>query len=273
MSIHQLAYGREIFNAGDPSGDAYLAVFTLAGTLRLRVEGREIVSRAGTLCMMNPHQSFSTHLSADHQQLTVRIAGQLLRQHLASSFGPRFPYPLEFSPVLTRTFDQAGTLTNVVILLCQEMGRRASAIASPGVANQFEELVAELLLSELPHNFSTSHRSAAERAPEYVHKALQFIHANVGMKISVEDIANASSVTPRTLQIAFRRFLDVTPSRYLRNLRLDLADRALSEAAGHRPKMSSVAHDLGFSNASKFARHFRERFGCNPSASMRRWPR
>jgi AraC-like DNA-binding protein len=267
LSIHHLAYGREIHNAGGPSGDAYLAVFTLAGTLQMRVGAHEIVSPAGTLCVMNPHQSFTTRLSADHQQLTVRISGELLRQEL-HAYALHSTDPLEFTPVPTNTLDQASTLARVLMTLCHESGRRGSAISRPQVATHFEHAVAALLLSEVPHNYSSDR--IADPAPSYVRKARQFIHVNASAPVSVEDIARAVNVTTRTLQTAFRRHLGVTPRLYLRNARLDLARRTLSETQTQRLKVSTIAQDHGFSSASKFARHFRERFGHNPSTLARR---
>lgn len=269
LSIHHLAYGREIHNAGGPSGDTYIAVFTLAGTLRMQVGSREIVSSAGTLCVMNPHQSFKTQLSADHEQLTLCIPGALLRQQLGAA-GLQLVQPLEFRAEQTSMFDRAGTLTNVLITLCHELRREGSAICRPQIGRHFEQMIAGLLLAEVEHNYTTANEPVPELAPAYVREALQFIHTHANTRISIEEIAAAAGVTPRALQIAFRRYIGTTPRMYLRNVRLDHAQRSLSDDMTHRVKLSNVAQDNGFANPSKFARHFRERFGSNPSAILRR---
>jgi AraC-like DNA-binding protein len=268
LSIHRLAYGREIDNAGGPSGDTYLAVFTLAGVRHMRVGTEEIVSPVGTLCVINPHQPFSSRLSADHQQLTLCISGALLRQQLTQQGA--LPRPLEFYPVLTRALDQAATLTNVLKALCCELSRQGSAVARPQIAKHFEQLVAGLLLAEVPNNHMIASEEAATAAPEYLQAALRFIHSHLNEQISIEDVARSVSVTPRALQSAFRRHLGCTPRTYLRNARLDLAHHALAADVTNRLKLSSVAQDHGFANASKFAQHFRERFGLNPSRMARR---
>lgn len=269
LSIHRLAYGRAIDNAGAPAGDTYLAVFTLAGTRYMRVGADEIVSPAGTLCVINPHQAFSSRLSADHQQLTVCISGALLRQQLSNQGTPRLPHPLEFFPIHTNALDQAATLTNVIKTLCYELRRQSSAICRPQIAKHFEQVVAELLLAEVPNNHMSAPGSIANPAPVYLQSALRFIHTHLDERISIEDIARYASVTPRALQIAFRRHLGITPRAYVRNARLDLAHHALSADVTHRLKLSSVAQDHGFANASKFAQRFRERFGQNPSRVTR----
>lgn len=269
LSIHRLAYGRAIDNAGGPAGDTYLAVFTLAGIRHMRVGADEIVSPAGTLCVINPHQPFSSRLSADHQQLTVCISGALLRQQLGAQGTPQ-RQPLEFFPVHTSALDQAATLTNVIKTLCYELRRQSSAISRPQVARHFERVVAELLLAEVPNNHMDAPGDVTHQAPAYLQSALRFIHAHINEPISIEDIARFVGVTPRALQIAFRRHLGITPRAYLRNARLDLAHHALSADVTHRLKLSSIAQDYGFANASKFAQRFRERFGQNPSAITRR---
>jgi AraC-like DNA-binding protein len=270
LSIHRLAYGRAIDNAGAPAGDTYLAVFTLAGTRHMRVGADEIVSPAGTLCVINPHQPFSSRLSADHQQLTVCISGALLRQQLNNQGIPQRPHPLEFFPVHTDALEQAATLTNVIKTLCYELRRHSSAISRPHIARHFEQIVAELLLAEVPNNHMGASGDLANPAPAYLQGALRFIHTHLNEQISIEDIARFVSITPRALQIAFRRYLGITPRAYLRNARLDLAHHALSADVTSHLKLSSVAQDHGFANASKFAQRFRERFGQNPSRVTRR---
>lgn len=269
LSIHHLAYGHEINNSGAASGDVYLAVLTLAGTLRMRVGNHEIVSPAGTLCVMNPQQSFSTHLSANHRQLTVCLSGNLLR-HLLNASDTRRAHPLAFVPVATDAWNQAGTLTNMLMALCHEIGRSGSAIHQPRIASHFEQTLAALLLAEVPHNYGTPNEPVHDDAPDYIQRAIRFVHTRGNTRICVQDIANAAGVTARTLQIGFRRHLGVTPRMFLRNVRLDHAHDTLANATRHRTKVSHIAHDHGFENTSKFARYFRERFGHNPSALSRR---
>jgi AraC-like DNA-binding protein len=271
VSLHALSYGSEVFNEGGPSDDCYLVVFTLAGTLQMRASGREVVTQAGSLCIMNPRQPFSTHLSADHRQLTLRMAGALLREHLMKSLDTSLTRPLEFDGGSYVIRQQAHGLKCIVGALCEELRNYRSAFLQNPVVGHLEQVLAGLLLAEIPNSYTTGkHLQAIDVAPRYVRAAQEYIRTSARRKVSILDIAAAVNVTPRTLQSAFRRYADVTPHEYLRNARLDLATEELSRVASRRPRLSDIAFDCGFASASKFARYYRERFGHSPSATTRR---
>src|SRR6185369_14645462 len=70
------------------------------------------------------------------------------------------------------------------------------------------------------------------RASPQVGHAMSFVDEKADDDIGVQDIARAVRLSPRALQYLFRRYLDTTPSDYLRRVRLDHAHRDL--VAGDR---------------------------------------
>jgi transcriptional regulator GlxA family with amidase domain len=104
---------------------------------------------------------------------------------------------------------------------------------------------------------------------ETLRRAIDFIEAAPDDPISVADIAAAANVTVRTLQLTFRRDLDMTPMAYLRKVRLDQAHRALAAAAPNDGvTVSRVALDWGFANPSRFASYYRAAYGRLPSQTL-----
>jgi AraC-like DNA-binding protein len=79
-------------------------------------------------------------------------------------------------------------------------------------------------------------------------RAMAFIEAHADQDISIADIARASNVSTRAVQLAFRRHLDTTPTAYLRRVRLDHAHRDLRNAAA-AVKPSRLSHTGGASPA------------------------
>jgi transcriptional regulator GlxA family with amidase domain len=73
--------------------------------------------------------------------------------------------------------------------------------------------------------------------PEALHLAIAFIKANPDRDITIGDIARPAYVTPRAIQLAFRKHLGTTPTACLRRFRLDCAHH-LGGPANHirRPK-------------------------------------
>ena len=85
-------------------------------------------------------------------------------------------------------------------------------------------------------------------------RAIAFIEAHPDQDIGVVDIACAASVTPRAVQLAFRRHQDTTPMGYLRRVQLDRAHADLAATtAEDGTTVTAVAARWGFSRPSAFA--------------------
>ena len=99
---------------------------------------------------------------------------------------------------------------------------------------------------------------------------MAFIDANPDLDIALVDIARACVVTPRAVQIAFRRHLDTTPMAYLRIVRLDRAHADLLDADPDGvAAVSEIAARWGFTS-SRFASQYRATYGETPSATLTR---
>jgi transcriptional regulator GlxA family with amidase domain len=105
--------------------------------------------------------------------------------------------------------------------------------------------------------------------PRSVHRAINFMTQLIGEPISLNDIAAASQVPERTLLQAFKVFEGTSPMQFLRGLRLENARQYLSGRGGARCVAEAAAR-AGFSHSGRFAQYYEERFGENPSATLRR---
>ncbi len=94
-----------------------------------------------------------------------------------------------------------------------------------------------------------------------------WVAANVGEPIGVEDLARVAGVSVRSLQVACRRVKGCTPMQLVMRQRLEAARDALIKAApGSR--VTSVAADCGFFNFGRFAANYRTAFGESPSQTL-----
>jgi transcriptional regulator GlxA family with amidase domain len=107
--------------------------------------------------------------------------------------------------------------------------------------------------------------------PPLLRRALSYIHDNAHHDISVNDIAEAVNVTPRSVQYAFRRYLGTTPLEYLRRIRLDQAHKDLIAADPTVDTVMAIAGRWGFSHAGRFSRIYKQTFGTPPSRTLRGW--
>ena len=87
----------------------------------------------------------------------------------------------------------------------------------------------------------------------------------------VEDIAAASHVTARALQLAFRRHLDTTPMAYVRRVRLQRLHQELRHAdPADGATVTAAAARWGFQQMGRLSAQYRDLFGESPRDTLRR---
>ena len=110
----------------------------------------------------------------------------------------------------------------------------------------------------------------SDASPATLKRAVAFIEENAQQDITIADIAAAASVTMRAVQLAFRRHLGTTPTRYLRQVRLDRAHRDLLAADPGHETVTAVAYRWGFPSPGRFASYYQQVYGVRPSRALRR---
>ena len=220
------------------------------------------------VCVMNPSSRFQVRLSADHNQLTLRIDGTRLHHFLAAELGYSPRAPLEFHPHASIYQIDAPGLARMVEALCNDFDDPQTAFNHHLVRRHFEDTLLGLLLSELPHNYSAQLASTGSGAPRVINRVRDYIEAHPQEALSVSDLARAASTSTRSLQQAFGTYLGTTPMSFLRARRLELARQQM--LSNHEMSVTDVALACGFTHLSRFARYYRERFGETPLATRRR---
>ena len=94
------------------------------------------------------------------------------------------------------------------------------------------------------------------------------MRTKAGESLTLADIAKETGVSARTLQAGFKHFRSQSPMAYLRDYRLDQVKAALKKA-GPDVRVSAIAWRWGFSNMSRFASLYSERFGEKPRDTLR----
>lgn len=94
-----------------------------------------------------------------------------------------------------------------------------------------------------------------------VQRMQDYIEAHLAKDVGLSDLARVSLFSPWYSYRLFRSHLDLTPTEYIRKLRLSRAAVRLRE---ERCRIIDVAFDLGFGSADTFTRAFYREFGLNP---------
>lgn len=89
---------------------------------------------------------------------------------------------------------------------------------------------------------------------------LRTIHRNYASPLSVRSLAKDAHISVSTLERWFSENFDMTPSEYIRKIRLSNAARLLSEQSS----VTEAAEQSGFSDVSAMITLFKERYGMTP---------
>jgi AraC-like DNA-binding protein len=143
--------------------------------------------------------------------------------------------------------------------------------ASPLLVQAAGRLLVATALSIFPNTAVTAATTADSRdaRPATLRRAVTFIHENARDDISLADIAKAARVSARAVQLTFRRHLDITPTEYLRRVRLEGAHRELQAASPAEETVTDVAYRWGFASPSRFTARYRDTYGVLPSQTLR----
>ena len=86
--------------------------------------------------------------------------------------------------------------------------------------------------------------------------------------LSPDELACALHVSRRKLYQLFKE-RQITPSRFIRDVRLDAVAQAIRSTRNARRSILEIALDYGFSDSASFCRTFKAAFGLSPSAWRR----
>ena len=98
---------------------------------------------------------------------------------------------------------------------------------------------------------------------EAVQQMQEYIEKHLRENISFADVAKVSLFSPWHARRLFLEYTGVTPSEYIRKLRLKQSALKLRD---EDVNILDVALDSGFGSVDGYQRAFRKEFGCNPSA-------
>lgn len=104
------------------------------------------------------------------------------------------------------------------------------------------------------------------RPPAWLREAREYLHDNFNQSFQIADVAEAVGVHPVHLARTFREHCDVSPSRYLRRLRLNWVAARLARS---EEPLSVLAGRAGFADQSHLTRLFKRQTGLTPGQYRR----
>lgn len=128
----------------------------------------------------------------------------------------------------------------------------------------------EIEAAKLTHSILT--RLRAEDIPglnnrgRIVFRAARYVCQNADREIELADLAAEAHCSVRTLHYAFSHSIGISPTNYIRNIRLNRIHGEIAHApAAERSSVAALAKKYRFSHRGNLSRRYRELFGRLPS--------
>jgi AraC family transcriptional regulator, dual regulator of chb operon len=127
---------------------------------------------------------------------------------------------------------------------------------NPGALSLFRALLVQALV-----RLHDKGKQPKETLPRWLSVACMQMEKPENYREGIQQFVKLSGKTQEHLTRSLRKFLNLTPSEYINNIRLLEAARQLRNTS--KP-VSDIGYETGFENASWFNRLFKARFGQSP---------
>ncbi|OXM51495.1 helix-turn-helix transcriptional regulator [Amycolatopsis alba] len=264
LSVYELTLDSDVILQGEETPDAYTVVVTLNGHSQAKIDGEIVPSRH---VVTGPDTRFQTRY--DHPDiLLLRMGRQLVADTMRERLGEAPTSPLRFDPLITSGMDQWITLLQTF----SDTAVSGLFDRSPLAASHFEKLLLHGLLDTQPHSLSGELAEDRPRSRSAaVRRAMTYCEEHAAEPVSIGELAMATRISVRALQLAFRTELGLTPLEYLRRIRLDHVHQDLLAIARGRAEgtVTDVALRWGFTHLGRFSGLYRSTYGKLPSETAR----
>lgn len=161
-------------------------------------------------------------------------------------------------------------LRNTLRFICVTVDRNPDMIQkSTELQNLIQHKIPHLLAQALMTAGVPDIKKSPSKRDHALIKAIDYIRATSLDELSLHKFCQANGINERTLQRAFLNRYGVSPSYYVRALRLNAVHKEILRSDPVATRVSDVASNHGFSHMSQFAKDYRCHFGELPSETMK----
>ena len=253
----EVSVGEVIYPPGGTLGPRYQKTLQLvllySGHMRLWVDGtmREAASKSVCILLPEHEEYFAFDTRSETHHSWVHIALPTFSPELLARL-QQLDWPLPLSPVMTQFMREALMLQTMPFSTSQEMLKALALLMLWRYIGEGEHAL-------LP---------ASSSPPALLVQAQQFILMHLQEPITLQQIAQASAVSPFHLIRLFQKHLSLTPIAYLWQQRIAEGIKLLEQTG---LPIGTIASQCGFQSRYHFSRRIRQETGSTPQEVRRRF--
>lgn len=263
LDISEYCYGCAVKVDVPSLGDMYHLEIILSGSCTWSNQGESICLQRGDSLFLTPFEEYCMDYSADCTKLVIRIRQDFLLQ-VAREFGYlTSSNSMSFRHRVLR-FEDSVALHNLLLdILDQEYNSR-----SERVNLYYSKLLSNAILSTYSSDAVQPHDTPAP-GHRYIRRIRDYVLDNITGDIQVDELARLCRISRKSLYNLFERETAITPSAYIRQLKLEAVHAELSTNMRIRT-ITEVALKYGFTNLGRFSAQYRNYVGELPSETLKR---
>ena len=227
---------------------------------------------AGSMEIFGPGRDYRSRIPAGFDTLEISISEELLRSIGLQQNFSRYQDLAPEKSVLKLQADRLAEFRTLSRIISMNRQNGPSATITPLRAAAIRDHTLTLLASTLneatgnadpvPQNY-TKGWLLADRALNQIDKREPYM-------FSIPELAGILGCSDRTLQLAFRESLGISPSQYLLACRLQKARKDLLSASASLDNVASVATEHEFFHFGRFSQYYLSMFGEKPSDTLKK---
>ena len=270
--IGDLIYGKDVVFKTQHQQDMHFYCISRPkiGKPVFRQEHGVFEASPGNAAIVSPFDKFEIEIERDCVQSFISISKPLLENTLSDLIQRPLDAPIEFDHIMSVQNERVNAWWNLLEYF-GSYGRRDMNFEClmNEIKHDFEKILVKSLLLSQPHNYSQLLADNHHNNPEFLQRALQYIHNNIQYNISSEDLERISGVSKQKLSKAFRDRMKVSFNSYIRHYRLKCIYQELS-LAQDKKNITSIAMKWGVNHLGRFSIEYKQQFGESPSDTIRK---
>jgi AraC family transcriptional regulator, positive regulator of tynA and feaB len=239
---------------GDWADQAFI-LFSVSGDVKVHHYDRTVALATGDIVLMDSHEPCTIDVSDGTQSVVLAMPRDTLTQ---------------MRPNADRLYGRqiagqrgAGRMLAAVLRSLQD--DEADAAGGSAGDRAIAMSVTMTLLEGALNAAGAAEGGLPDRAAQQIERMREWVTPRIGdPALDADLLADQFGLSRRSLYRLFSE-AGTTPHRWLANLRLDLAQHWLKDAASPHRSVCQVAYAAGFNDSSHFARLFKRRFGTSPA--------
>jgi AraC-like DNA-binding protein len=269
IAVSDISYGADVTMVLDRLESCYAVLIPLSGSAVIRGGNQVVRAQPDRAAVATASAPLSLRWSTDCTLRVVRIERPALDAHLTAMTGRSLERPLQFTLGMELGDGHPRIFAEEVTRLVALLDRDPRAFDSAVAAATAEQVLMTRLLEGARHNYRDQLAAHGAAAPSrIVRRVVHLIESHPEWEHTVASLADASGVSRRSLERAFRKHMGVSPWSYVKSVRLRRAHDQLRAADPEQVTVGEVARRWGMSH-SQFSADYQRSYGQTPAVTLR----